>query len=192
VSNLTRHTAVVHSLHFFLQDGSSCLWCAYIPSTATFYESICCPEPLQITWSSDGSSPPYYLSLIPGLTFLGHLYAVYDAHHQLSISGAAQRERGKPFSFRVNPGNDVSPCRSLSSFLRSKGLAIPGKRSPYLLTQDCMYKHHDVFHSMYLHPCQSTVALKDGNGQQVYSAPATVQNGGDSGYGDLGCLSSRF
>jgi len=44
---------------------------------------------------------------------------------------------------------------------------------------------------MYLHMYQSTVAMKDGNGQQVYSAPATVQDGGDSRYG-VGHLSGPF
>ena len=42
---------------------------------------------------------------------------------------------------------------------------------------------------LYLHLYQSTVAMKDGNGQQVYSAPATVQDGGDSGYGAVDNLS---
>jgi hypothetical protein len=32
---------------------------------------------------------------------------------------------------------------------------------------------------------KSTVAMKDGNGQQVYSAPATVQEGNDSRYSNL-------
>jgi hypothetical protein len=31
--------------------------------------------------------------------------------------------------------------------------------------------------------------MKDGNGQQVYSAPATVQDGGDSRYGGVDDLS---
>lgn len=40
------------------------------------------------------------------------------------------------------------------------------------------------------HTCmKSTVSLKDGHGQQVYSAPATVQDGGDSRYGGVGSLS---
>lgn len=34
--------------------------------------------------------------------------------------------------------------------------------------------------------------MKDGNGQQVYSAPATVQDGGDSRYGGVGSLSNPF
>ena len=42
---------------------------------------------------------------------------------------------------------------------------------------------------LYLYLYQSTVAMKDGNGQQVYSAPATVQDGGDSGYGAVDNLS---
>jgi hypothetical protein len=34
--------------------------------------------------------------------------------------------------------------------------------------------------------------MKDGNGQQVYSAPATVQDGGDSRYGGVYNLSGPF
>jgi hypothetical protein len=34
--------------------------------------------------------------------------------------------------------------------------------------------------------------MKDGNGQQVYSAPATVQDGGDSRYGGVDNLSALF
>lgn len=41
-----------------------------------FYELIRCSEPLQITWSPDGSSPPYYLSLIPGLTFFVTIFTL--------------------------------------------------------------------------------------------------------------------
>jgi hypothetical protein len=34
--------------------------------------------------------------------------------------------------------------------------------------------------------------MKDGNGQQVYSAPATVQDGSDSRYGGVDILSGPF
>lgn len=34
--------------------------------------------------------------------------------------------------------------------------------------------------------------MKDGNGQQVYSAPATVQDGSDSRYGGIDNLSGPF
>jgi hypothetical protein len=34
--------------------------------------------------------------------------------------------------------------------------------------------------------------MKDANGQQVYSAPATVQDGGDSRYGGVGDVSGPF
>ena len=34
--------------------------------------------------------------------------------------------------------------------------------------------------------------MKDGSGQQVYSAPATVQDGGDSRYGGVDSLSGPF
>jgi hypothetical protein len=39
---------------------------------------------------------------------------------------------------------------------------------------------------------KSSVSLKDSHGQQVYSAPATVQDGGDSRYGDVCDLSGPF
>src|SRR5712675_2671910 len=39
---------------------------------------------------------------------------------------------------------------------------------------------------------KSTVAMKDGSGQQVYSAPATVLDGGDSRYGGVNNRSGTF
>ena len=39
---------------------------------------------------------------------------------------------------------------------------------------------------------KSTVSLKDSHGQQVYSAPATVQDGGDSRYGGVSSLPGTF
>jgi hypothetical protein len=39
---------------------------------------------------------------------------------------------------------------------------------------------------------KSTVSLKDSHGQQVYSAPATVQDGGDSRYGGISSLLGTF
>jgi len=80
-------------------------------------------EPLQFTWSADGSQPPYYLSLIPA---------------------------GQPS-------------------------ASPLKQFP---TQDgTSYTWDKVTLGV---GTSFTVSLKDSHGQQVYSAPATVQDGGDS------------
>lgn len=80
-------------------------------------------QPLQITWSPEGSSPPYYLSLIPA--------------GQPSASALKQ--------FPLQQGN---------SYTWEKVTLPVGTGF--------------------------TVAMKDGNGQQVYSAPATVQDGSDS------------
>jgi len=62
---------------------------------------------------------------------------------------------------------------------------MPGKGSPCPLAHRCKHKPHNALHAMYLHLYQSTVSMKDSNGQQVYSAPATVQDGGDSRYGGV-------
>jgi hypothetical protein len=79
--------------------------------------------------------------------FCDHFYA---NPHRLSISGPAQCERCKPFSFRI-AGINICPCSSLSSSLRSRGLAIPGKRLPFPLVQDCTHIPSNALHSMYLH-----------------------------------------
>jgi len=71
---------------------------------------------------------------------------------------------------------------SLSSFLRNNNRAIPGPRSPWELEQACMYALYKILCQFTYTHIKSTVALRDGNGQQVYSAPATVQDGGDSRY----------
>ncbi len=120
-----------------------------------------------------------------------HLYAVHDAH-QFSISGPTQCERCKQFSFRIYRGIDDSPCCSLSSSLRSKGLALFGKRSPCPLAQACTHNCTMICTRRIYICIKSTVSLKDSNGQQVYSAPTTVQDGGDSRYGDIGNLWSFF
>jgi len=69
---------------------------------------------------------------------------------------------------------------SLSNFLRNKDRALPGPRSPWELEQACTYAIYKILCRFTYNYIKSTVALKDGNGQQVYSAPATVQDGGDS------------
>ena len=71
---------------------------------------------------------------------------------------------------------------SLSSILRNKGRALPGPRSPWRSEQACMYAIYKILCRFTYAYIKSSVALKDGNGQQVYSAPATVQDGGDSRY----------
>jgi hypothetical protein len=54
------------------------------------------------------------------------------------------------FPFRIG-GINICPCSSLSSSLRSRGIAIPGKRFPFPLAQDCMHIPSNALHSMYLH-----------------------------------------
>ncbi|KAI0279740.1 hypothetical protein BGY98DRAFT_967186 [Russula aff. rugulosa BPL654] len=80
-------------------------------------------QPLQITWSPEGSSAPYYLSLIPA---------------------------GQP------------SASALKQFPPQQGTSYTWEKVSLPVGTGF------------------TVAMKDGNGQQVYSAPATVQDGGDS------------
>ncbi|KAH9986242.1 hypothetical protein BJV77DRAFT_67243 [Russula vinacea] len=80
-------------------------------------------EPLQITWSPESSSPPYYLSLIPA---------------------------GQP------------SASALKQFPPQEGTSYTWEKVTLPVGTGF------------------TVSLKDGHGQQVYSAPATVQDGGDS------------
>ncbi|KAF8501709.1 hypothetical protein F5888DRAFT_1262779 [Russula emetica] len=99
----------------------------FIPAVSAFTVNtpmapvIC--QPLQITWSSEGSSPPYYLSLIPA---------------------------GQP------------SASALKQFPPQQGTSYTWEKVSLPVNTGF------------------TVAMKDGNGQQVYSAPATVQEGNDS------------
>ena len=59
---------------------------------------------------------------------------------------------------------------------------MPGLRLPWELEQACVYALYTILCRFTYTHIKSTVALRDGSGQQVYSAPATVQDGGDSRY----------
>lgn len=83
-------------------------------------------------------------------------------------------------------GSSCAPLfSSLSSFLRKKDRALPGPRSLCAPAQVCMYAFCKVLCRYAYTHIKSNVALKDGNGQQAYSATATVQDGRDTRYGDI-------
>ncbi|KAH9959606.1 hypothetical protein BC827DRAFT_493423 [Russula dissimulans] len=99
--------------------ASSSLASAFTINTPT--NPVVC-QPLQFTWSTEGSQSPYFLSLLPG---------------------------GQPTA----PAFKQFPPQQGSSYVWVVDLGVG---------------------------TTFTALLKDGNGQQVYSAPATVQNGSDT------------